>query len=70
MKNLDPKRARLSGQRDRLEREGSEFHQAVRERFLAMAEQEPERWIVVDAGGTPDGVQGAIRAALTERGLA
>ena len=68
--DLDPKRARLSGQRDRLEREGSEFHQAVRERFLAMAEQEPERWIVVDAGGTPEGVQGAIRAALTERGLA
>ncbi len=68
--DLDPQRARLSGQRDRLEREGSEFHEAVRERFLAMAEQEPERWIVVDAAGTPEGVQAAIRAALTERGLA
>lgn len=67
--DLDPESARLSGPKDRLEREGGEFHAAVRMRFLDMAAQEPERWIVIDASGTVDEVQAAIRAALSSRGL-
>lgn len=67
--DLDPTQARLSGPPDRLEREGGEFHRAVRERFLDLAAQEPDRWIVVDAGGSPEEVQAAIREALTSRGL-
>lgn len=67
--DLDPQRARLSGRPDRLEREGSAFHEVVRRRYLDMAAQEPERWIVVDAAGTPQEVHGTIRDALIVRGL-
>lgn len=36
---------------DRLERSGEQFHERVRESYLAMAAAEPERFVVVDAGG-------------------
>lgn len=67
--DLDPAKARVSGKPDRLEREGGEFHSAVRMRFLDMAAAEPERWIVIDASGTPDDVHHAICEALSDRGL-
>jgi dTMP kinase len=35
--------------RDRFEREALAFHQRVRKGYLKMAEDEPERWLVVDA---------------------
>lgn len=41
---------------DRLEQEELEFHQKVREGFLWIATQEPERFKVVDARGTTDEV--------------
>ena len=52
--DLDPAtaRVRLDDQNkefDRLENEKSEFHARVRDGFLALAETEPERWLVVDA---------------------
>ena len=34
---------------DRMEAENNTFHQAVREGFLAIAQQEPERVKVIDA---------------------
>ncbi len=48
-----PARAGLSRKRakrqDRFEQEGLAFHQRVREGYLKMAAEEPERWLVVDA---------------------
>ena len=42
--------ARKKGQaRDRFEQEDTAFHQRVREGYLALADAEPERWLVVDA---------------------
>ena len=35
--------------RDRFEAEALEFHERVREGYLKQAEEEPERWLVVDA---------------------
>ena len=35
--------------RDRFEQEDTSFHQRVREGFLKLADDEPERWLVVDA---------------------
>ena len=37
------------GRRDRFEREEIAFHQRVREGFLKLATEEPERWFVIDA---------------------
>ena len=48
-------------QRDRLEAEPLEYHRAVRAAFLALAEQEPDRYLVVDAGQDVDVVAGLIR---------
>ena len=35
--------------RDRFEREGTAFHQRVRQGYLEMAKREPGRWLVIDA---------------------
>jgi dTMP kinase len=37
------------GKRDRFEKENLSFHQGVRQGYLKMAAEEPERWLVVDA---------------------
>jgi dTMP kinase len=54
------------GAEDRLEREALDFHQRVREGFLAQAEADPS-WLVLDAAGAPDAVADAVWAAATER---
>jgi dTMP kinase len=61
-------RARVAAARgdtfDRLESEAAAFHETVRRAFLDMAEVEPDRFLVVDAGMPADDVQQAIRRAL------
>ncbi|MBV7363363.1 dTMP kinase [Actinomycetaceae bacterium TAE3-ERU4] len=42
-------KARREEDSDRLEREPDDFHFAVRERFLELAAQAPERFVVIDA---------------------
>ena len=59
--------ARLAGDLDRFEQAGGEFHERVRQGFLAQAVAEPDRWIVVDGSGTLDEVTAAVWAALVER---
>lgn len=66
--DLDPviSRARLDAENkefDRLEAEALEFHQRVRESYLAMAKAEPQRFLVVDA--TLDRLE--IRDRIIER---
>lgn len=63
-------RARRGEVHDRLESEGDAFHEAVRAQFLAMAQGEPERYVVVDGGQDPQDVHGEVLAALEQRGLA
>jgi dTMP kinase len=41
--------ARRSGKQDRFEKESVNFHKRVREGYLELAKQEPERWLVIDA---------------------
>lgn len=54
---------------DRLEAERADFHQRVRDAFLALAAAEPERFLVVDAGLPVDEiaarVQRRVAAALS-----
>lgn len=49
--DLDPDvgRTRLTGDPDRLERAGDDFHRRTRAAFLARVEQAPGRWLVLDA---------------------
>lgn len=46
---------------NRMERQALAFHRRVREGYLAMAEAEPQRWLVLDASQPIDAIQQAIR---------
>lgn len=49
---------------DRIESEPLEFHQRVRQHFLDLAAADPEHYLVLDAGRTPDEIHHEIRAAV------
>jgi dTMP kinase len=53
-------RTRMAGQADRFGREDESFHERVRAGYLALAAEEPERWLVVDAVEPLDMVTEAI----------
>jgi dTMP kinase len=55
------------GEWNRLDAEALEFHQRVREGYLELIEQEPERWVVVDADGSVEEVQEEIRVQIKAR---
>lgn len=61
--DLEPKVAldRFNTDFDRLESEPLDFHNRVRESFLALAAQEPSRYLVVDGTLTPDEIFAAIK---------
>lgn len=67
---LDPEigmeRATTNGA-DRLEAAGTEFHARVRSGFLRMAAAEPDRFAVIDAGGSADDVFARVLAAVREQ---
>jgi dTMP kinase len=53
--------ARKKGEkRDRFEQETIAFHRRVRQGYLAMAETEPDRWLVVDAAQSRDKIAAII----------
>jgi dTMP kinase len=58
---------REGAQLDVTGREPVEFHQRVREGFLALARQEPKRFVVIDATLTPEEVTKQAMAAVEER---
>ena len=53
-----------AGDHDRIEAEPLDFHQRVREQFLALAAADPDRYVVVSAIEAPDAIHAAIRAAV------
>lgn len=55
------KRARRVSELDRIEMEPIEFHQRVREGFLAIAQNEPDRVHVIDGTQTVEDVAASIR---------
>ncbi|MCP4328866.1 MAG: dTMP kinase [Alphaproteobacteria bacterium] len=59
--------ARATGPEDRYERMGSEFHQRVRRAFLEIAEAEPERCVVIDAGRDIEDVAADVRTTVSAR---
>ena len=65
--DADAARGRLDGARtryDRLEAEASDFHGRVRTAYLAIADAEPDRFLVVDASAPVDDIAGVIRARV------
>ncbi len=67
--DLDPAvgRARLDGARtryDRLEAERQDFHERVREGYLALAAAEPARFLVLDASQPVHDIADAIRGRV------
>ncbi len=52
---------------NRLDAYDQAFHERVRQGYLALAEAEPERWIIIDATGSKNEVQLAMRAAIINR---
>jgi dTMP kinase len=49
---------------DRLEAEKGEFHGRVREAFLALAADEPDRFLVLDAAASPERIADSIRTRV------
>ncbi|HEX2068951.1 MAG TPA: dTMP kinase [Actinomycetota bacterium] len=64
--HLDPEEslARAPNRNDRFEAENLAFHQKVSDAYLKIAEEHPERFQVIDAGGTPEEVHRRVREAL------
>ena len=52
---------------NRLDAATPEFHQRVRVGYLQLAEQEPERWVVINATRSVEEVQAEIRALVQAR---
>ncbi|WP_207168776.1 dTMP kinase [Rhodovibrio sodomensis] len=52
---------------DRYETMDLAFHQRLRDGYRAIAAAEPERCVLIDAGGDVDSVAAAVRAAVRDR---
>lgn len=57
-------RARRGDVHDRLESEADAFHAAVRQGFLDLAERDPDRYLVIDAGLPPDEIHALVVVGL------
>jgi dTMP kinase len=55
---------------DRMEREDITFHARVRDGYLRLARQDPDRWFVVDASQPPDAVAAEVLGVTMDRALA
>jgi dTMP kinase len=58
------------GPRDRIEAEARAFHERARAGYDVLMREDPERWVVVNAVGTPEEVGARALAVLKARGLA
>jgi len=56
-----------SGSLNRLDELGLAFYQRVRQGYFQLAQAEPHRWVVIDAGRPPEQVQEDIRRVILER---
>lgn len=56
-----------SGDEDRYERMGPDFHQRLRSAFLKIASDNPDRCVLIDASGTKETVGEAIWAVVQDR---
>jgi dTMP kinase len=62
-------RRRRGDVHDRLESEGDAFHEAVRAHYLAMAQGNPQRYVVVDGALPPEEIGAQVASRLRTMGL-
>ena len=62
-------RRRRGDVHDRLESEHDGFHEAIRAHFLAMAQADPARYLVVEGTAAPDAIHAAVVDRLRGQGL-
>ncbi len=62
-------RRRRGNVHDRLESEEDAFHEAIRAHFLAMAQGNPQRYLVVDGMTAPDQIHAQVLARLATMGV-
>ncbi|MGL4744090.1 MAG: dTMP kinase, partial [Dermatophilaceae bacterium] len=62
-------RRRRGETHDRLESEADGFHTAIREHFLAVARDHPERYLVLDGTEPPERLHGLVLARLETAGV-
>lgn len=66
---LDVEVSQAVGQKeqlDRVEAAGNDFHERVRHHFLALAQQDPHRYLVLDGRQPKDVIEQAIRARVEQ----
>ncbi|MBA2247013.1 MAG: dTMP kinase, partial [Chloroflexia bacterium] len=49
---------------NRIDQDDTRFHERVRQEYIRLARQDPDRWVVIDATETPDEVAAAIVEAV------
>lgn len=64
--DIDPEKglARTGGSPDRFESEAEEFHVKVSDAYLRIADEHPERFVVVEADADPETIHRRVRGAL------
>ncbi len=60
-------RKRKAGSWNRLDDYDLEFHQRVRQGYLALASADSERWVTIDASGSVEVIQSQVQAAVQAR---
>ena len=60
-------RSRQDSPSDRIEAEAADFHQRVLEGYRALAEQNPDQWVVIDGDRPVQEVAEAVYAVVQER---
>ncbi len=55
-------------EKDRMESESKNFHEAVRQGYLAQAKEDPSSWLVLDARETPEVLKTKLVETLEARG--
>jgi len=61
------RRRMQDGRINRLDALELDFHRRVRQGYLELAQAEPERWVIIDAGRPLDAVQADMRKVVLER---
>ena len=64
---LGLRRRAQDGKLNRLDSLDVDFYRRVREGYLEMAYEQPQRWVIIDAGRPFDQVQTAVRQIVLER---